>query len=202
MKAGVSFVAAGFAAALLLNITQAAAQADDSWMEYKNPYVNEQGNLANPNRTTDEILALGREMSTDALTFRPEDMEKAPDGQKNKLETLRSRFSDAAWAEYMAYMRDSRFLDMVYRNKYNASTISDGDIVIINSGQIAGSYRWVVQVPLLVTFHQVSRLGEVMPVTSGRFVLTMQIGRVQKDEGMQGMTIDSWKMSQDQTSRR
>lgn len=202
MKAGVLFGAAGFAAALLLNVTQAAAQEDDSWMVYKNPYVNEQGNLANPNRTSDEILALGREMSTDALTFRPEDMDKAEDGRENKLEFLRHRFSDEAWKEYMAYMRDSRFLDMVFSNRYNASTISDGDIIIINSGRIAGAYRWVVQVPLLVTFHQINPEGAVMPVTSGRFVLTMQIGRVQKDEGMEGMVIDSWKMSQDQSGRR
>lgn len=203
MKAGVSFVFAGVAAALLLSMSQATAQqADNSWMDYKNPYVNEQGNLANPNRTTDEIMALGRELSTDALTFKPEDMDKPEAGQQNKLEKIRARFSNAAWAEYMQYMRDSRFLDMVFRNRYNASTIADGDIIIINSGTIAGSYRWVVQIPLLVTFHQISRVGEVMPVTSGRFILTLQIGRVKPDEGLDGMVVDSWKMSQDQTTRR
>lgn len=201
MKAGVSFVSAGFAAVLLLAATQTVAQTDNSWMEYKNPYVNEQGNLANPNRTTDEILALGREMATDALSFKPEEMDKPPEGEKNKLENLRPHFSENAWKEYMQYMRDSRFLDMVYRNRYTASTIADGDIIMINSGPIAGSYRWVVQVPLLITFHQISRVGEILPVTSGRFKLTIQIGRTKENEGKNGMQIDSWKMSQDNVPR-
>jgi hypothetical protein len=201
MKTGISFVSAAFTAALFLTLPSAVAKAGDEWMEYKNPYVNEQGNLANPNRTTDEILALGRDFSTDALTFTPDQMDKPADGQKNKLENMRGHFSDSAWTEYMQYMRDSRFLDMVFRNRYTASTIADGDIIIVNSGPIAGSYRWVIQVPLLITFHQISRVGEVMPVTSGRFTLTLQIGRVKADEGKDGMQIDSWKMSQDQSGR-
>lgn len=200
MKASVSFVVAGITAALLLTTVQ-GAKADDSWMEYKNPYVNEQGNLATPNRTTDEIIYLGRDLSTDALSFRPEEMDKPEAGQENKLEKLRQNFSDTAWQEYMQYMRDSRFLDMVFRNRYNASTIADGDIILINSGTIAGAYRWVVQVPLLITFHQIGRTGEVMPVTSGRFTLTMQLGRVKADEGRDGLIIDSWRMSQDKTVR-
>lgn len=200
MKAEVSFVVAGITAALLLTTVQ-GAKADDSWMEYKNPYVNEQGNLATPNRTTDEIIYLGRDLSTDALSFRPEEMDKPEAGQENKLEKLRQNFSDTAWQEYMQYMRDSRFLDMVFRNRYNASTIADGDIILINSGTIAGAYRWVVQVPLLITFHQIGRTGEVMPVTSGRFTLTMQLGRVKADEGRDGLIIDSWRMSQDKTVR-
>jgi len=201
MKARISFVAAGFTAVMALTAAQAGAQSDDAWMEYKNPYVSEQGNLANPHRTTDEILALGREMATDALSFKPEDMDKPPEGEKNKLETLRPHFSDSAWKEYMAYMRDSRFLDMVYRNRYTASTIADGDIIMINSGPIAGSYRWAVQVPLLITFHQIGRTGEIMPVTSGRFRLTLQLGRTKPNDGKDGMQIDSWKMSQDTQPR-
>jgi len=201
MRTGILFVLAGFTAVLSLTAAQAAAQTDDSWMEYRNPYVNEQGNLANPHRTTDEILALGREMATDALSFRPEEMDKPPEGEKNKLENLRAHFSDNAWKEYMQYMRDSRFLDMVYRNRYNASTIADGDIILINSGPVAGSYRWVIQVPLLITFHQINRVGEILPVTTGRFRLTIQIGRTKEDAGKDGMQIDSWEMSQETMPR-
>lgn len=201
MNARISFVCAAIAAALLLPSDRTVAQVDNSWMEYKNPYVNEQGNLANPNRTTDEILALSRELSTDALTFTPEEIGKQEDGSQNKVERLRKNFGDHAWEEYIQYMRDSRFMDMVYRNNYHAATIVDGDITLVNSGPIAGVYRWVVQVPLLVTFHQVTRLGESMPVTSDRFQLTMQIGREKSGEGKDGMVIDSWKMSQEQSSR-
>src|SRR5690606_21245301 len=131
----------------LLNVPPAAAQQLEqpvmdavpdkpAWMEYKNPYVGEQNDLSNPHRSSDEVIAWGRDMATDALTFTAETFTA-------KLEELRPSFSNAGWTDYGTYMRDSRFLDMVGQKKYNAATIVDGDIALKGSGTVAGAYRWL-----------------------------------------------------------
>jgi len=158
-----------------------------AWMEYKNPYVGEQNNLSNPNRSTEEIMSWTRDMTTNALTFEPDEL-------NTKIAALKANFSNPGWADYGVYMKDSRFMEMVGQKRYNASTIVDGDMVLKASGPMAGAYRWVVEVPLLVTFHEVNRAGVAMPVTSGNFRLKIQIGRVDKEEGKDGMKIDSWQM--------
>lgn len=158
-----------------------------AWMEYKNPYVGEQNDLSNPNRSTEEIMSWTRDMTTNALTFTPEELNE-------KIAGLQKNFSKPGWVDYQVYMKDSRFIEMIGQKRYNASTIVDGDMVIKASGPMAGAYRWVVEVPLLVTFHEVNRAGVSMPVTSGNFRLKIQIGRVGKEEGKDGMKIDSWQM--------
>lgn len=178
--------------------TQAQAQEEKpSWMEYKNPYVGEQNDLSNPNLSSDEVMAWVREMATDVLSFTPEETRSPKDGKgTSKFEEIKPYFSNNAWNDYGRYLKESRFLDMVSRSQYNASTIIDGDMVVVSSGAMAGAYRWVIQAPLLVTFHSVNQRGEVQPVTSGHFQLVMQIGRTRPEKGKNGMMIDSWKMQQ------
>lgn len=193
-------LAAAIAFTLTAGTLPAQAQGQEekpAWMEYKNPYVGEQNDISNANQSSDEVLAWVREMATDVLSFTPEETKPPKDGKgKSKFEKIKPYFNERAWNDYGQYLKESRFLDMVSRSQYNASTIIDGDMVMLSSGALAGAYRWVIQAPLLVTFHSVNQRGEVQPVTSGHFQLVMQVGRTKSDQGKDGLMIDSWKMQQ------
>ena len=195
-----SYALAVFVFALTAGAPPTQAQAEEkkpAWMEYKNPYVGEQNDLSNPNQSSDEIMAWVREMATDVLSFTPQETRPPQDGKgTSKFEKIKPFFAANAWNDYGRYLKESRFLDMVTRSQYNASTIIDGDMVVVSSGALAGAYRWVIQAPLLITFHSVNSRGEVQPVTSGHFQLVMQVGRTKADKGKDGLMIDSWKMQQ------
>ena len=166
----------------------APAKAGD-WTNY-NPYSGEESDLQNPNRTQDEIIAWSQQRATDLLSFAPADVD-------SKMAKVQKTFNPQGWTEYSAYLKDSKLTDMVKSQNYSVTTIVNGDIMILNSGAMAGNYHWLVELPLMVTFLHSSGVDGEAPqaVAGGNFKLILQLGRMPPAQGgVDGMAIESWKM--------
>lgn len=167
----------------------AASAATPDWMEYKNPYSGEQNDLSNPNRTTDEILSTAERLAVDSLTFSPLKL-------ADNLQEAKKRFTQQGWIDYGTFLRESKLYDMVRLERYGIATIVNGNSMIMTKGAVAGAYRWLVDLPLMVTFIQKDAQGQEKSVNGGNFRLVVQIGRAKQGAGVDGLQIESWKMSQ------
>ncbi len=164
-----------------------AAPAAD-WMQYQNHYAGEQNNLANPNKTTEEITGWAQKAVADALSFTPEDLDE-------KIKAAKNMFVERGWNEYAAYVRDAQLLDRVRTQKMSMSTILNGGAIIMGSEPIEGVYRWLVRAPVMITFlRKDAATGEQKPAGTGKFNLTLQILRVPQGQGDDGVAIESWKV--------
>ena len=156
------------------------------WLKYKDPYVGEQNDIKNSNRTLDEITVWGQSRATELMSFTPEDFSK-------KLSDFKKMFVPAGWNEYATYLQTSKMVEMVRDRQYTVTTIVNGDSLILDSRSVAGAFHWIVQMPLMVTFLHPDSNGDMAAVAGGEFRLTMSIGRVQAG-GIDGMAVESWKM--------
>ena len=163
-----------------------AAPAD--WTQYSNPYLGEQNQLANANRSTDEIITWTRSAVTEALTFTPENFNA-------RATEIRPLFSDAGWNQYVAYLRDRGVIANIREKNFSLSTIVDGDISITGRGAVAGTYRWQIAAPLLMTFHAKNPSGDIVPTAVGNYRLDLQVGRSAQTQSHDGMVIEGWAIS-------
>ena len=183
---------AGTAPAPAGTAAPAPAPAND-WTNY-NPYSGEESDLQNPNRTQDEIIAWSQQRATEVLSFAPADL-------NTKMAATKKDFTAAGLNEYLNYLKDSKLTDMVQGQGYAVTTIVNGDSMILNSGAMAGSYHWLVELPLMVTFLHNGVDGNQEPVAGGNFKLILQLGRVPASAGgVDGMAIESWKMENKQSA--
>lgn len=164
----------------------APAPAASDWMSYKDPYSGEQNDIKTANRTQDEITVWAQSRATDLMSFTPEELSA-------KISNIKSLFVPAGWNEYATYLQTSKMIEMVRDRKYTVTTIVNGDSLILDSRSVSGSYHWIVQLPLMVTFLHPDSEGDMAAVAGGEFRLTMSIGRVQSG-GIDGMAVESWKM--------
>jgi hypothetical protein len=162
-------------------------QADD-WTKYRSPYVGEQNNLANPNRTQAEITAWAQKAIATSLSFTPEDF-------SDRIGAAKKMFTTQGWGEYAAYLRQAQLVERVRDQKYTVSTILNGDAAIIAQDTVNGSYHWLVRTPIMITFFtKDAATGELKAGGNGHFTLTVQIGRVAKNQGDEGLAVESWKI--------
>ena len=144
------------AAALLLLAAPAFAQAPPDaatppaaatpdggggdWMNYKNPYAAETGDLSNPHRTNEEIIAWASKAVANSLSFKMGSF-------KDDIANARKYFVQAGWKVYAAYLKDLKVLDVAKSGKYSIATFADGDPMITGSSVQNGAWHWQVDIP-------------------------------------------------------
>jgi hypothetical protein len=184
------FVAA--LAAVLFSTTVSAQAPPDTadWTQYKSPYAGEENDIANPNRTSDEVMAWGTKTVAEALTFGLSDFNA-------RIKDLKRYFVQTGWADYAAYLKDSKLLDVARSGKYMVASASNGAPMILNKGPQNGAFHWEISVPVITSINQPSQSGEVQTVSSSRTYVKMLITRV-AEGGMDGMAIESWRVEEAQ----
>jgi len=169
----------------------AAAPAKPDWLAYKNPYVGEENDIANPHRTSDEIATWAQQAATDALSFSPADYQ-------DKLNGFKKYFAPQGWQLYAAYLKDSNLLAMVNDDGYSVGTIVDHHPEIINSGAVDGVYHWIVKMPVTISFFTTDTGGKIKPGTAGKYTLFMDMTRTTgggQDDG-DGVAISNWRVDE------
>ena len=71
---------------------------------------------------------------------------------REKLETLRPHFDDAAYKSFLASLQSSGVLDMIRDKRLSASAVATRAPVIIASGLVGGKATWKVEFPLVVSY--------------------------------------------------
>ncbi len=159
------------------------------WLKYQDPYSSKQKDISAAHRTAQEIVAWASNTAAEAMSFEPMTFNKT-------LTDVKPKFTDQGWAQYANWLTESQMADMVRTKKYTVSTVANGDANIVNSASAGGNYHWIVEIPVIITFVQVSADGkDGTPVPGGRHRLTVQLGRVAKGADDTGVSIENWKMS-------
>ena len=71
---------------------------------------------------------------------------------REKLETIRPHFDDAAYKSFLASLQSSGVLDMIRDKRLSASAVATRAPVIIASGLVGGKATWKVEFPLIVSY--------------------------------------------------
>lgn len=181
------------------------------WMGYPKEEAGELGNLSNPHRTAEEIIAWVQATATDALTFTSKaaydsltasGAELKYEEVNPKLFRIKEKFTPAGWAKYAAYANQSGMIDKVRNHEYSVTTIMNGNATIQENGAVDNpdgtrAYRWRVRAPLMITYLLVSATGEQQAVEDGQFEVTLELMRgPQKTTEDAGLLIDDWNVVQ------
>lgn len=193
-KAALLFIALHLSLPAMAQTVSAQLDTKPGWMQYKNPYIGEQNDLANPHRSAEEILSWADQRATDFLSFGEGEMTA-------KLETMKKDFIQQGWLSYASYLRSSQLFDMVYNQGYSVTTIINGRSNIIGKGTASGAYHWLISAPLMITFMKKDTQGQLQPVGSGRYLLTLQVGRVKKGGDDNSIAIESWELKSDPSAQ-
>ncbi len=171
------------------NVTPMAAEPTPAWMNYENPYVGEQNDIVNPNRTPDEVVMWAEQQATNALTLTPKDF-------NDKLTQIKKAFTAQGWLEFATYARTADLPNRIQTRDYSVTTVAKGDGLVIDSGPVAGSFHWLVKLPIMITFLHLDKQGDMQPVEGGDYDLMMQVGRVaQGTGGPEDMAIEGWRIT-------
>lgn len=163
-----------------------APEAKPDWMNYKNPYVGEENDLANPHRTTDEISAWAQQAATDTLSFNPTNY-------RDKLTSFKKYFAPQGWQLYADYLKSSNVMSSVTNDGFSVGAIADGKPDIVNSGAVDGTYHWIVKLPLTVSFFTTASDGTITPGTMSKYTLFIDMARI-ADQSGEGIAINNWRM--------
>ena len=71
---------------------------------------------------------------------------------REKLESIRPQFDDAAYKSFLASLQSSGVLDMIRDKRLSASAVATRAPVIIASGLVGGKATWKVEFPLIVSY--------------------------------------------------
>ena len=71
---------------------------------------------------------------------------------REKLESIRPHFDDAAYKSFLASLQSSGVLDMIRDKRLSASAVTTRAPVIIASGLVGGKATWKVEFPLIVSY--------------------------------------------------
>jgi intracellular multiplication protein IcmL len=163
-----------------------AGAAKPDWMSYHDHYVGEQNDIANPHRSTEEMLSLAHQMMINSLSLRPDDFNQ-------HVTEMKKMFTDRGWGDYAGYLKESRLADMVRADQYHVNTIINGNSMVTGQGAVDGVYEWQIQAPVLMTFLQKDG-GQLREINTGRFKITAVLARSLKAENPEGVLISSWKV--------
>lgn len=159
-----------------------------AWLQYKPAYTGEENNIANPHRTNDEITAWAQEAAADVLSFSREE-------QSAKLKGFEKYFNPKGWQLYVAYLKDSKILNMVDEDSYFVRTIVTQPPEVVNRGASNGVYHWIVRMPITISFFKKDpEAGESKPGPVGKFYLFVDISRLAEGGGDEGIAIVNWRV--------
>lgn len=71
---------------------------------------------------------------------------------REKLESIRPNFNDAAFQSFLASLNSSGILEMIRDKRLSASAITTRAPVIIASGMVGGVATWRIEFPLIVSY--------------------------------------------------
>ena len=105
-------------------------------------------------------------------------------------------FSPAGAKAYLAFLKEADFLKTLKTGRYDISGFVRDYPVILNEGPVAGRYRWVYKMNIMVTYMPggAKNYTDIKDggAVSKKFTVTAQIGRSKAARGDHGIVIETW----------
>jgi len=146
--------------------------------------------IAQPHMSPEEVQDWTSGFIAQALSLQAETWDE-------DLKVIQPNFAAYGWKEYSDYLTRMNVKNMLGQNKMKMQAISDGPAQVLREGMVSGTYHWLVQVPVMVTFYKsdITSLGDKAnrPGQNQRLIIQIQVGRTKKDKAnIAGIEIERW----------
>lgn len=144
--------------------------------------------LDQPHRSDGDITSWVITSVSRALTFQETDYQKEINQSVNLF------FTSSAATQYKTFLQETKILEILAGKQYRVNSFTQGDPILVNEGALSGRYRWLYEVPIMVSY--MDRYGfdyREKNAVNQNYMLQIQIGR-SSDESVdgEGIKIESW----------
>lgn len=135
--------------------------------------------LEAPNMGTSALMSWAAQSATEVMTFGFHDYQR-------RLQQSSRHFTRYGWESFTTALQKSRIIESVEANQQVVTAQPRSAPILIQEGVFNGKYRWVVDLPLTVTYQagSASRVDNLM--------VRMVIDRVPSLENPNGVGIEQW----------
>ena len=135
--------------------------------------------LDQPYLTTSAVLTWASQAANDVMTFGFHDY-------RRRLQDSAKYFTKRGWQSFTEALQKARIIESVERYQQVVTATPGGAPIVREEGLVGGVYRWVIEMPLLVTFQSGSKTQNM------KMMLTMVVTRVPTLESPSGVGIEQW----------
>ena len=135
--------------------------------------------LSQPNLNDAAIVSWAARAASDVMTFGFHDY-------KRRLQETSKHFTRRGWQSFSQALKGSRMLTMVENRQQVVTAAPQQAPVIVQQGIVRGVYRWVVELPLIVTYQSGSKQD------SNILKIRLVIVRTSTLDSAEGIGIQQW----------
>ncbi len=132
----------------------------------------------------------------------PEMLSYTSNGYVQQFSKKIINFSKAGSDEYKVFLQSANYITTLKAGNYSITGFVTNYPVILNEGSVEGSYSWVFQTDVMVTYQNITsdyKLDKGKNSISKEFTLTFQISRNRKSTNKHGVLIESWSVKPKKT---
>ncbi len=135
--------------------------------------------LSQPNLSNAALLSWVAKAATETMTFGFHDY-------KVRLQEASRFFTRRGWESFTKALQDSSVIDAIENRKQVLSAVPGSAPVVVQEGVVNGQYRWVVEMPMIVTYKSgsSSRPDSMM--------VRLTVVRVPTLDNPNGVGIEQW----------
>ena len=165
---------------------EAAVEAGEFIKTVADESTPEKSTLENPHRSNAQVgewLALA---VSDIINFQP-------DTYDQHVRDITKIADERARTEFHSFITNSNTLDTLTKNNYQLRANTEGDALLLNKGVIDGSYRWLFEVPVLITFLPAdAKSYKDTEHLSQHVLVTAQVGRAPYGFNADELVVESF----------
>lgn len=142
--------------------------------------------IRSPHRASRDIGVWAVTAVSNAMSF--------PAGSSaGQLKDKQSLFDAKGFDGYAAFVNTSGLLNSPDGETYDIRGFVPQEPVLLNEGELDGAYRWLFELPVMVTYQRpgLTEYKDARPLVRS-FKIRLQVGRVAEGGGEEGILIESW----------
>jgi len=147
---------------------------------------NVNNNLSLEHRHPDQVGAWLEEKVSQNLTFSPE-------GYAQHIAVVSESMSNPAQSQFKTFLQNANILQTMQGRRLSLHSYTEGAPIMLNKGTLGGRFRWVFDVPVVMSFLSAESSGYETsgPAINERIWVKVQVGRIAGDEE-HNLIIESW----------
>ena len=146
--------------------------------------------LDRPHRTNEQIATWVEDNVTTALNIDVTQWDA-------HLKKVSPEFDAYALKQYTDYLGTNGILDLLKANHLRLNAIADGSAVLLSEGALSGTYHWLYQIPMMLSYYDQDTKGLKRGQTAQnrKIMVRIQLGRVQKGMDDNNIVIERWSVT-------
>lgn len=144
-----------------------------------------------PHRTTEQVATWVEDNIATVLNIDPVQWEAY---QKK----IAPQFDAYGFQEYQNYLKTSGIVDLLTTNHLRMNAIGDSSSVLLSQGALAGTYHWLYQMPVMLTYYDQDTKTlkkQKVRAQNQKIMVRVQVGRTRKGADDNNLVIERWSVT-------